>query len=215
MKIRDQRDDLENLLNNSSINQDKNVPSDKDIPTELKSEPTTDVDFTALRFQCDEEAKELIKKSISFIISDEMIENNPYLSEKVKVDAFSLAGMLYQLRCNEIIQRVNMEQIKSGMVHPRMFEVFSQMSKVLGELHKQLIQTVEAIKETYKMAKGDIKEMSMEALGQHENSQGMLTSGDGSIVTRGTKELIKSVQKIKTQKDILEIEDVSEVKDKE
>ena len=43
------------------------------------------------------------------------------------------------------------------MVNARMFEVFAGMSKTIGELNKQLIQTVEAIKETYKTFKNDVK----------------------------------------------------------
>jgi hypothetical protein len=56
---------------------------------------------------------------------------------------------------------------------------------------------VEAIKETYKTFKNDVKEQRTEALGPHSGPAGMITTGDGSVVTRGTKELINNVKKIK------------------
>ena len=84
------------------------------------------------------------------------------------------------------------------MVNARMFEVFSGMSKTIGELNKQLIQTVEAIKETYKTFREDVKEKRTEALGPStQGPTGMLTAGDGSVVTRGTKEMINNVKRIK------------------
>ena len=84
------------------------------------------------------------------------------------------------------------------MVNARMFEVFAGMSKTIGELNKQLIQTVEAIKETYKTFKNDVKEQRTEALGPTAGPAGMITTGDGGVVTRGTKELINSVKRIKS-----------------
>jgi heptaprenylglyceryl phosphate synthase len=83
------------------------------------------------------------------------------------------------------------------MVNPRMFEVFATMSKTIGELNKQLIQTVEAIKETYKTFKEDVKEKRTEAMGPTQGTSGMITTGDGGVVTRGTKELINKVKEIK------------------
>jgi hypothetical protein len=96
------------------------------------------------------------------------------------------------------MQKALIDQVNLGMVNARMFEVFSSMSKTIGELNKQLIQTVEAIQSTYKVIKDNIKEKRTEALGPAtQGPTGMLTAGDGSVVTRGTKEMINNVKRIK------------------
>jgi len=136
------------------------------------------------------------------------MQSNEYIKDKINMDVMSLAGMVYQLRTNEALQRTLISQISQGMAQPRMFEVFSMMSKTIGELNKQLIQTIEALKETYKGFKNDVKERQTEALSPSASSStGMLTAGDGSVVTRGTKELINNVKKLKKAQSQGEIND--------
>jgi len=198
MKQKDERDTLKKMLQNSPEEINKNVPNPEEQIPGLQAEPVTNVDFIALKAKCEEEATIMIKNAISFMIPLEMLNENEYLKNKVQVDIMSLAGMVYQLRTNEVMQKALIDQINAGMVNARMFEVFAGMSKIIGELNKQLIQTVEALKETYRTLKNDVRELRTESLGPQSNgSQGMLTTKDGSVVTRGTKELINNVKNIK------------------
>ena len=194
MKQKDERDELKKLLNSSPENIDNNVPTNDDIP-EIRSEPRISEDLTELDEQCKSEAFTMITNAIAFMIPIDMINDNEYLKDKLKVDVMSLSGMIYQLRLNQIVQKTLTQEISLGVTNARMFEVFTGMSKTIGELNKQLIQTVEAIKETYRSFKNDVKEQRTEALGPSASGpSGMLTTGDGSVVTRGTKELINSVK---------------------
>ena len=138
----------------------------------------------------------MIKNATGFMLSDEMIKQNPYLKNKMQVDIISLSGMLYQLKVNETMQETLMEEVRSGAAHPRMFEVFGQLSKTIGELNKQLLQTVEAIKSTYKDAKFDIKEKEedLKAIGPGQNG---ITRNAKGIIALGTKELINETKKLK------------------
>lgn len=198
MKIKDERKELEKMLDNSKNEINDSVPTEE-IPG-LHAEPVTDVNFDELREKCEVEARIMLNNAIAFIIPQDMIENNEYLKNKLDVDVISLSGMIYQLRTNEVMQKALIDQINLGMVNARMFEVFTGMSKAVGELNKQLIQTVEAIKETYKTFRDEVKEKRTEALGPSTNSSnGLLTTGEGHVVTRGTKELINNVKRIKRQ----------------
>jgi len=174
------------------------VPSEKETIPGLQIEPIMDINFTEIKGKCETEAKLMIKNSVKFILSEDMIKGNEYLENKIDVDSLSLSGIIYQLRINEIMQKALVEQVNLGMINPRMWEVFGQLSKIIGELNKQLIQTVEAIQSTYKVIKDNIKEKRTEALGPAtQGPTGMLTAGDGSVVTRGTKEMINNVKRIK------------------
>jgi len=198
MRTRDERHELEKLLEKSPKEIDKNVPKSDDVP-EIYSEPRITEDLDELKNVCEKEARIMITNAISFIIPEDMIETNEYLKNKLEIDIMSLAGMIYQLRINQIVQKTLTLEISLGISQARMFEVFTGMSKTIGELNKQLIQTVEAIKETYKTFKEDVKEKRTEALGPSTNTNGILTTHGGSVVTRGTKELINNVKRIKTQ----------------
>lgn len=197
MKLKEEREELKKMLDKSPKEIDNNVPQPGTEIPGLQAQPVTDVNFDELKLKCEIDARIMITNAISFIIPDDMIENNQYLQNKLEVDVMSLASMIYQLRTNEVMQKALIDQINLGMVNARMFEVFAGMSKTVGELNKQLIQTVEAIKETYKTFREDVKEKRTEAIGPGTQVNGMLTAGDGSVVTRGTKELINNVKRIK------------------
>jgi len=211
MKITEQRDKLETLLNASSDKIMDEVPVPGHIPEELHTEPLMGLDFDELKEQCNADARIMINNSIGFILSPEMIKGNEYISNKLEVDIMSLGGMIYQLRTNEAMQKALMTEVDRGMINPRMFEVFSGLSKTIAEINKQLLGTVEAIKSTYKEIKNDIREKQTDALGPHQDETGMITQGDGGVVTMGTKELINHAKKRSKQaKD--DAQDVEEIK---
>lgn len=196
MKAKDEREKLEELLNQSSDRINDDVPVPGAIPEELQGEPIIGVDFDDLKSACNDEARIMLNNSISFILPIDMIEGNEYLKNKLEVDVMSLSGMLYQLKANELMQKAMMREVDRGMMHPRMFEVFSGLSKTIAEINKQLIGTVEAIKSTYKDVKMDMQEKRTEALGPRDGNAGSITQGDGGVITMGTKELINSVKNI-------------------
>ncbi len=206
MKAKDEREELRKLLDKSPDEIKDNVPTNAENIPGLKAEPVTDVDFNELREKCEQEAEIMLKNAIKFIIPEDMIESNEYLENKLKVDIISLSGMIYQLRTNEVMQKALIDQVNLGMVNARMFEVFTGRSKAIGELNKQLIQTVEALKETYKSFREDVKEKRTEALGPQAGPKGMITTGDGGVITRGTKELINRVKTLNAPEGYLDKE---------
>lgn len=214
MTIRGEREDLEKMIEKSEPSIDKDVAPTGDNP-ELKLEPAFTMDFNKTRRNCQRRARRMVNNATGLMLSDNMVKENPYLKNKMQVDMISLTGILYQLEVNEMMQESLMEEVRAGAAHPRMFEVFGNLSKTIGELNKQLLQTVEAIKLTYRDVKGDIKEKEEElkAIGPHES--GIMRNKDG-IVAMGTKELINETKRLKAEQqgniqDIEEIEEDSSV----
>jgi len=199
MRIRDERSELEAIINSSP----EKIGNEVIDASELKMDPTFTLDFDELQKICDRKAKKLIYTVTGFMLSDELVRENPYFKNKMQVDVISLAGMLYQLEVNKTMQTTLMEEVRSGATHPRMFEVFGQLSKTIGELNKQLLQTVEAIKMTYRDLKDDVREKNQSmALGE-----GNLQRNDKGIIALGTKELIRETKKLKmAQQNIEDVE---------
>jgi len=210
MKITEERQRLESLLQTSSEKINDSVPVPGNIPEELKTEPLMGIDFDELKKVCNKEARTMIINAIQFVLPPEMIKGNNYIKNKLEVDIMSLAGMLYQLKTNEAMQKTLMTEVDRGMINPRMFEVFSGLSKTIAEINKQLLGTVEAIKSTYKEIKSDIKEKETDALVAHKDETVMITQGDGGLVTMGTKELInRSKIRPEQKNDAQDIEEIS------
>ena len=210
MTIKSEREDLEKMIGGASPTIDAEVAPTGDNP-ELKMDPTFSMDFSRTKRNCQRRARRMVKQATGLMLSDEMVKENPYLKSKMQVDITSLTGLLYQLEVNEMMQETLMEEVRSGAAHPRMFEVFGNLSKTIGELNKQLLQTVEAIKLTYKDVKGDIREKAdeLQAIGPGES--GIMRNKDG-IIAMGTKELIKETQKLKIGKES-KIQDIEEIKE--
>jgi hypothetical protein len=202
MKVKDERDNLERILNTTP--DDLSGDSVNNM-SELTQEPILNVDFDDLKQRCDYEARVMLNNSISVFLDDSLREEE-YVKNKLEVDIMSLAGMIYQLRVNEGMQKALMKQVDAGMINPKMFEVFSQMSRAIGELNKQMLATVEAIKSTYKDLRMDFKEKQHELTAYSGGSVGeigpgegsakpnIMTTADGSFVTMGTKEIIKNMR---------------------
>jgi len=200
MKASEERKKLEKLLDNTPDELEANTDIDA---SELEQEPLLNIDFETLRDKCNYEARVMINNSVIIFLDEKMMEDD-YVKNKLEVDIISLSGMIYQLRVNEDMQKALMKEVDKGMINPRMFEVFSIMSKQIAELNKQLLATVEAIKSTYKDLKLDFKEKqheltagyNMKEIGEGEtnSNSNLLTTADGSYVTMGTKEIIKSMK---------------------
>ena len=190
MKVKDERLELENMLNIATDAIDGDVPKPGDTP-ELNSEPAFDIDYDKLEKTCEKQAKKLIKSQTGLMVNDESIKGNPYLKEKLSVDIISLAGMLYQVEVTKIMQKDLIEEVRHGAKHNRMYEVFSGLTKTIGDMNKQLLQTVEAIKSTYKDLRYDFQEMNED---KNKQIEGGLSANSKGLVTVGTKDLIKKVK---------------------
>ena len=216
MTIKSEREDLEKMLNNSPASLSNNNPTPDNIEgEELQQEPVFEIDFNKIKRNSKKKAKRMIKTATGLVLSDRMISANPYLKQKMEMDILSLSGLLYQMEVNETMQKAIMTEVQAGAASPRMFEVFSTQTKAIGELNKQLLQTIEAIKLAYRDVKLDIQEKEdRKAIGTEKN--GMILEADGGTVSIGTTELIKQAKKIKilTSKISEEnIEDVKEIKE--
>ena len=110
MKLKEEREELKKMLDNAPKEINANVPNKVDDLPGLSAEPVTDVDFQELRTKCEEEAEIMLKNAIKFIIPEDMIDSE-YLRNKLKVDTLSLAGMIYQLRTNEVMQKALIDQV--------------------------------------------------------------------------------------------------------
>lgn len=204
MKIKEERAELEKMIDQSPDSIDKKSPANN---PELAMEPAFDMDFNKLQKDCDRKARKLVQNTTGLLLSDELVKENPYLKNKMQVDVISLGGMLYQLEVNKNMQTTLMEEVRAGALHPRMFEVFGQLSKTIGDLNKQLLQTVEAIKLTYRDLKVDIREKNQDILALKE---GNLIKNEKGIITLGTKELIQETKKLKAAQYIQDIEIINE-----
>ncbi|MFW6246688.1 MAG: hypothetical protein ACOC22_00735 [bacterium] len=209
MKAKDEKKEIDKMVEQASSTLEGNVPRPGETP-EIEQEDAFKLNYDKLQKKCDKKARKLIKDATGLMMTDEMVKSNPYIKNKMEVDKISLSGMLYQMEVNKVMQKSLMEEVKKGASHPRMFEVFSQLSKTIGEINKQLLQTVEAIKNTYKDIRFDINERQYEEQKSIEQGNNLKRSKDGDLIAIGSKGIIQETKNMKKmRKNNADIQDVS------
>ena len=210
MRQKEEQIELEKLLDNSNDQINLNVPKPGDTP-ELKGEPLFTEDFGELNAECEKQAKKMIHTATGFMLNDEIIKQNPYMKDKMKIDILSLQGMLYQLKITELMQKTLMEEVRHGNIHARMYEVFGQLVKTIGDMNKQLLQTVEAIKVTYRDIKQDVRDKDNELRALTDGGNGLLKNEKGTVAI-GTKDLIKSMKVLRQRNAQQPIDNIEDIK---
>ena len=209
MKAKEERDKLEKMINQAEGHLEGNTPDPNDIP-ELDAEPSFTIDYDKLQKDCDKKAKKMLKNATGLMIGDELVKDNSYVRSKIQTDIISLAGMLYQMEVTKIMQRDLIEEVRLGAKHPRMYEVFGSLGKTISENNKQLLQTVEAIKETYLTLRQNIIERNDDV---KQLGMGVQDTADGGLLTVGSRDLIEDAKrlrllnrKIQEEENIIDIE---------
>lgn len=191
MKAKEAKATLEEMIQAAENHISQNVPVPGDIPEEI-SVSSFEIDYGELEKKCDRQAKKLLKNATGFVMGDEMISGNPYIKEKIKTDLISLSGMLYQMEITKIMQKDLIEEVRLGSKHPRMYEVFSTLGKVISENNKQLLQTVEAIKETYINMRNNIIE-------RNDSVKALPPSDTPIMISMGSRDLINEAKRLKLE----------------
>lgn len=151
MKVKDQSKELENLINATSNLSDEvaanlNVT---DTPEELEEpEPVFTIDYNSEEKDSKKKAKASIKQLIKAIIPKEYI-NSQYIIDKINQDAEQLGKLYYQEKMIEVTQRALISSIGQGNLSPRMFEVFTQISKNHSDIAKQISDFQTVLRKSY------------------------------------------------------------------
>lgn len=204
MKLKEQTEQLKSLLKSTDNSTSMNLNSPSDLsasvdamPTELEPAPLFDIDFEKVQKNIQKRARKTLNKIIEHIIPDNLLDNQ-YVKEKMEQDIITLSGLHYQIYTNELMQRVLMQTVGQGNPSPRLFETFTMISKNIADTNKQMMLTEEALRKSYIDIKYEIrtKENEMVEIGQGSTIAGILpeTNNNGSVINRGTKNLINSIK---------------------
>ena len=215
MKIKEEQEMLSNMLDQNIEATSSNLPTDPPADT-LTPEPVFTIDYKKLKKKATSKAKKLLKQALLHIMPLEVIESNEFVKDKMQLDIITLSGMIYQLEINQIMQEKLSEEISKGMTTPRMFETFNDASRTNMEANKQLIATIEVLKQGYKGINFEIRERKeQDALPAGNNDTKSLIGHDGSRTYFGGKGLISELsgqKKFKTIPLEPDITDVIEIK---
>ena len=152
-KINDSNDELENHLNNMLSSGNPEDEKGDDLPS-LES-IISPFDYDVNKNKSVVKAKSVLNSMLKFYLSEEFIDENQYILEKARLDEMGLSGIINQITLNERAIEIMMKTIDTGVLEPRMFEVFSMVQKTHIELVKMQATFLMNSEETFKKLRND------------------------------------------------------------
>jgi hypothetical protein len=182
-----------NLRNSISELLDDDLPDEVNIPDEDLDDiaghrPVTSYD--TMRTGAYAKAKRVMDGLLKLYLSQEIIEEQEYIKARVELDKMSLGALIFQMETAERAIITMLDNIDSGEMHPRMFEVLGGLQKTLLDIVKSQTMYLMASEENMKKLSRDIDvyKPQFKAIAAEKTNNG------GMISSRGTKELMRSIQ---------------------
>lgn len=182
----DERKELENLIKA----QEDSLMNLTDEANNLL--PTKD----AIRFnneliikQALTESANIINSSAQFYMPSEMIDSTPYIQQKMMADTAILSDIMQQSKISDYSIVKMIEIIDEGNLHPRAFEVLSNLQKTKIDIIKLMQQAIISFENGYKSLKEDWKvKQNEEALNIEAEVE------DTGLITRGTRGVLQQLR---------------------
>ena len=144
-------------------------------------------------------AKKVMSSLLKFYLSEEIILEHEYIQAKAQLDEYALGMLIRQMENSEIAISTLMDTINEGDVSPRMFEVLSDLQRTLLDIIKSQTMYMVAIEENAKKTSRDIDVY-------HGSSEGSNNKKQSGVKSRGTKDLMRSLQETINEEDIQDVD---------
>lgn len=160
-------------------------------------------DYNSIKESSEKEATSIVSSSAAFYLSQNIIDSEIYIQNKMEADAVTVADILRQTKIAEYAICKMLEQIEEGDTHPRMFEVLGGFQKTKLELTQALAKQVTNMESNYKQMKSDYLEKATQDTNVIDVQDGNAkTTGDGGVIFSSTRSMLEMIRGELDKKDI-------------
>lgn len=186
--------DLEDMLLSTSTSDSSilSVAKTDDILPRLKA--IRPLDYDAVKEDADNKAEDIVDSVALLYLPQEFIADHDYVFQKMEVDKLTVSSLIFQMKTAEHAIKKLLEEIDSGSIRDRSFEVLASLQKSKMEIVKHLAQFMVVMENNYKNLKFDYYN-NLEKDKEAETEVGEATVvSEESTKFRGTKGLMGMVQ---------------------
>jgi len=174
---------------------------------------TTNQVYDSILKRSEGKAKKTLNSLLKFYVSEDIISNDEYVSSKMEIEQMALTNLIYLMETSEKAMTRLLNTIDAGSLEPRMFEVLAGLQKTMLDIIKSQTMYMMAAEEGAKKIGRDY-----EMYQGQPAIKGNKSVSNKNIKTRGTKDLMKALQEMKskenkTDNNIDEITDVTDISD--
>lgn len=167
--------------------------STPDIPP-IKQHRELNID--GVKTEVEIEARAILDSLSKFYNDMDNLSEDSYIKHKQKIDAMSISTMAFQIRTAQHAISKLIEEIDSGRMEPRLFEVLAQLQNQIMQMPKNFSSYMTQMEKNYKELKKESEEIGKkEEIKFDENGNLMQTPENmEALKVRGTKSLMENLQ---------------------
>lgn len=196
----DYRDNLENIIDDIDDIMSETVH--KVSPPEMKR--STYMDFEKIKEEADQRAGEIVDSIIEFYLDARMYEGpeaHRFLKNKMEMDKMTVSNLIFQMKTAEHAITKLLEEIDSGNMHPRQFEVLASLQKSKMDIVKHLSFVSIQLENNYKIIRQEYDNLYQDKSDktndlEHHNSGGL---GTKNMLLEMQNRLVEKTLSVETE----------------
>ena len=142
------------------------------------------------------EARAILDSLSKFYNDMDSLPEDNYIRHKQKIDALSISTMAFQIRTAQHAISKLVEEIDSGRLEPRLFEVLAQLQNQIMQMPKNFSTYMTQMEKNYKQLKTESEEIKKQSDIQFDSDGNLMQSAENmeALKVRGTKSLMENLQ---------------------
>jgi hypothetical protein len=164
-----------------------------DIPP-IKPQRFINVDN--VKNEVESEARAILDSLSRFYNDMENLPADSYIKHKQKIDALSISTMAFQIRTAQHAISKLVEEIDSGRIEPRLFEVLAQLQNQIMQMPKNFSNYMSQMEKNYKQLKSESEEIKKQSEISFDENGNILQTPENieALKVRGTRSLMENLQ---------------------
>jgi hypothetical protein len=163
-----------------------------DIPP---MKPQRFINVDSVKTEVEVEARAILDSLSRFYNDMENLPADSYIKHKQKIDALSISTMAFQIRTAQHAISKLVEEIDSGRMEPRLFEVLAQLQNQIMQMPKNFSNYMSQMEKNYKQLRSESDELNKENI-EFDSEGNLMQSKDNmdALKVRGNKSLMENLQ---------------------
>ena len=172
--------------------------SDLSTPDIPPIKPHRELKIDAVKTEVEVEARAILDSLSKFYNDMENVSEDSYIKHKQKIDAMSISTMAFQIRTAQHAISKLIEEIDSGRVEPRLFEVLAQLQNQIMQMPKNFSSYMTQMEKNYKQLKVESEEIKKGVELQFDENGNIIQSQENTdlLKARGTRSLMENLQNV-------------------
>lgn len=169
--------------------------STPDIPP---IKPHRELKIDTVKSEVEMEARAILESLSKFYNDVENISEDSYMKHKEKIDAMNISTMAFQIRTAQHAIAKIIEEIDSGRVEPRLFEVLAQLQNQIMQMPKNFSSYMTQMEKNYKQLKAESEDIKKGGDIQFDENGNIIQSKENEdlLKARGTRSLMENLQNV-------------------